>query len=103
MIQVNGEWMLVGERQAEIVVNVGDMLEYLTNGFLRSTMHGVMNPADPESVRYSLPFFGHGHPDAVLHVPDRFRGEGFPEAPPDITCGEHLQRTLRQTITIKAA
>ena len=48
-------------KPGELVVNIGDMLQRLTNDVLRSTSHRVVNPP-PERwghSRYSMPFFLH--------------------------------------------
>jgi len=51
-----------------IVVNVGDMLQRLTNDQLKSTTHRVVNP--PQELwgtpRYSIPFFLHPRPEVRL-------------------------------------
>ncbi|HET7896635.1 MAG TPA: 2-oxoglutarate and iron-dependent oxygenase domain-containing protein, partial [Flavisolibacter sp.] len=56
-----GEWVGVTSLPEQIVVNVGDMLQRLTNNKLRSTTHRVVNP--PRELwgtsRYSIPFFLH--------------------------------------------
>ncbi len=72
----------------ELIVNAGLMLERVTNGYLPATDHEVVNPHNeliPDDDRYSLPFFGHPRSSAMLEVPERFRGEGFPDPPPPIT------------------
>jgi isopenicillin N synthase-like dioxygenase len=55
------EWVGVTSLPEQIVVNVGDMLQRLTNNRLRSTTHRVVNP--PRELwgtsRYSIPFFLH--------------------------------------------
>lgn len=55
------EWMPVTAMPGQIVVNVGDMLQRLTNDRLKSTTHRVVNP--PKELwgtsRYSIPFFLH--------------------------------------------
>ncbi len=55
------EWVPVTAMPGQIVVNVGDMLQRLTNDRLKSTTHRVVNP--PKELwgtsRYSIPFFLH--------------------------------------------
>ena len=55
------DWVGVTSLPEQIVVNVGDMLQRLTNNRLRSTTHRVVNP--PRELwgtsRYSIPFFLH--------------------------------------------
>src|SRR3546814_2928636 len=53
-----------------MVVNVGDMLQRLTNHVLPSTTHRVVNPP-PERrghSRYSMPFFLHPAPDFLIET-----------------------------------
>jgi isopenicillin N synthase-like dioxygenase len=40
----DGSWLAIAPEPGELVVNVGDMLQRLTNNVLRSTTHRVMNP-----------------------------------------------------------
>lgn len=55
------EWVDVKAGPGQIVVNVGDMLQRLTNNVLRSTTHRVVNPPREKwhTHRYSIPFFLH--------------------------------------------
>lgn len=56
----NGEWHTVVAEGNDIIVNVGDMLQLATNGYLKSTTHRVINPVGGRNVaRYSMPFFVH--------------------------------------------
>ena len=87
-----GEWVPVNEQPGSIVVNVGDMLQMLTKGRLRSTTHRVVNPIDPAlraQHRYSMPFFVHPRGEVVLD-----EAAGF-------TAGEFLQERLAE-IGLKA-
>ncbi|NNC59497.1 MAG: isopenicillin N synthase family oxygenase, partial [Erythrobacter sp.] len=54
-----GEWLAIDPPEGALVVNIGDMLERLTNGKLRSTTHRVVNPKGEAAyrARYSMPFF----------------------------------------------
>ncbi|MEO5577581.1 MAG: 2-oxoglutarate and iron-dependent oxygenase domain-containing protein [Sphingomicrobium sp.] len=65
-----GRWLPVSPRPGELVVNIGDMLQRLTNGRLRSTSHRVVNPAPDRAsnARYSMPFFLHFRPDFVIEA-----------------------------------
>ena len=57
----DGSWVGVTSLPEQIVVNVGDMLQRLTNNRLRSTTHRVVNPPKEKwgSSRFSIPFFLH--------------------------------------------
>lgn len=63
-----GEWLPITTLPGTIVVNVGDMLQRLTNGLLPSTTHRVVNPPPPWDARsrHSIPFFLHFEPDVEI-------------------------------------
>jgi len=99
LLDRDGNWLPVRPREGELAVNVGDMLQRLTNHVLRSTTHRVVNPA-PERrgvARYSMPFFLHFRPD---HVIETLPGCVSPERPnlyPDpITAHDYLMQRLRE-------
>lgn len=84
----NGQWLDIAPPAGALVVNIGDMLQRLTNHVLPSTTHRVVNPA-PERrgfARYSTPFFLHFNPDYVIETlgstitpenPDRYAGQSI--------------------------
>ena len=86
----SGEWLAIAPTPGALVVNVGDMLERLTGGALRSTTHRVVNPAGEGArrSRYSMPFFLHFRPDYLI--------EPIAGDEPAITAHEFLQRRLRE-------
>jgi isopenicillin N synthase-like dioxygenase len=57
-IEVNGQWQSVIVPEDAFIVNVGDMLENLTNGLFRSARHRVM-ALEPGKDRFSIVFFVH--------------------------------------------
>ena len=61
VMSTEGNWVAVKTAPDEIVVNVGDMLQRLTNNVLRSTTHRVVNPPREKwhTSRFSIPFFLH--------------------------------------------
>ena len=77
----------------QIVVNVGDMLQRLTNNKLRSTTHRVVNPDGPNVSRYSMPFFMHPASDVSLKVLPSCEAARPPQ--PEITAGDFLAERLR--------
>jgi len=91
-----GQWLPVNALPGEILADTGDMMSRITSGVLPSTTHRVVNPADGDTDRLSMPFFVHPRPDAVLRVLERFRGEGYPPPAPDITGYGFLRRRLRE-------
>ncbi len=92
------EWVGVTSLPEQIVVNVGDMLQRLTNNKLRSTTHRVVNP--PRELwgtsRYSIPFFLHPKSKMSLACLDSCVDANHPKAYPDATAGEYLDERLRE-------
>jgi isopenicillin N synthase-like dioxygenase len=99
LLTAKGEWLPIAPEPGALVVNIGDMLERLTNGRLRSTTHRVVNPTGPAAyrARYSMPFFLHFRPDFTIEtLPgciDRARPNDHPEP---ISSHEFLQQRLRE-------
>jgi len=93
----DGRWIPVSPKPGELVVNIGDMLQRLTNGRLRSTTHRVVNPvgARARHARYSMPFFLHFRPDFLIEPLADCLAEGeTPESP--ITAHDYLMQRLRE-------
>ena len=82
----------------QLVVNVGDMLERLTNKKLKSTIHRVVNP--PRNLmnipRYSIPFFMHPRSEMSLAALPGCVDNENPKQWEDITAGEFLDQRLRE-------
>ena len=93
-----GSWYAVKAQASDIVVNVGDMLQRLTNNKLRSTTHRVVNPPVEQmrSSRYSVPFFLHPKRKTSLTVLDSCVDASHPKMYPDCTAGEYLDERLRE-------
>lgn len=93
----DGKWIPITAIEGHLVVNVGDMLERLTNGVLKSTIHRVVNsPIDQlDKPRYSIPFFMHANPDASLACLDSCITESNPKNWDDTTAGEFLLERLK--------
>ena len=63
----NGEWKDATVEEDVIICNIGDMLQRLTNNYLRSTTHRVSaSSLQSDSSRYSIPFFVHPNPDWMI-------------------------------------
>lgn len=92
-------WLDVNPPQGALVVNVGDMLQRLTNHRLRSTTHRVVNPA-PERAhlpRYSIPFFLHFAPDYLIETLPSCVSADHPNRHPEpITAQDFLYERLRE-------
>ena len=92
------EWVGVTSLPEQIVVNVGDMLQRLTNNKLRSTTHRVVNP--PRELwgtsRFSIPFFLHPKGNMNLTCLEGCIDEAHPKVYEDATAGEYLDERLRE-------
>jgi isopenicillin N synthase-like dioxygenase len=101
----DGEWLAIDPPKGALVVNIGDMLQRLTNNRLPSTTHRVVNPP-PERrhlPRYSMPFFLHFASDFLIEtLPgciDATRQNAYPEA---ITADEYLKERLVEIGLLKS-
>lgn len=94
-----GDWLPIDPPAGALVVNIGDMLQRLTNHVLPSTTHRVINPTGEavKRARYSMPFFLHFAPDYTIETlpgcvsaanPDRYRDP--------ITAHDYLLERLRE-------
>jgi len=95
----DGRWLAINPPRGAVVVNIGDMLQRLTNGLLPSTSHRVVNPA-PERrgySRYSTPFFLHFAPDYLIRTLPSCVSPERPEAWPEpITARDFLLQRLAE-------
>ena len=88
-----------------ILVNIGDLFSYWTNGLLRSTVHRVIFPKESRrggEDRYSIAFFCHPANETRLEaVPSEIvaaKAQGYGENDGRvITAEEHLLERLRAT------
>ena len=95
----DGQWLSVTPKEGELAVNVGDMLQRLTNNRLRSTTHRVANPASArrDHARYSMPFFLHFRPDYLIETLPGCVDAGHPNLyPQPITAHDYLMQRLRE-------
>ena len=93
----DGSWIAVEGRHDHIIVDTGDMIQNITNGFYKSITHRVVNPEDAKGDRYSMPLFVHPRPDVDLSPrPEFFDRTGGTAKYPNITAGEYLEQRLRE-------
>ena len=73
----SGEWIPVSSSYEDIVCNIGDMMQLITDKKLKSTPHRVVKyKTDEIKSRYSIPFFLHPSPDTILKSVFRDDDEG---------------------------
>jgi len=98
LLTKDGRWIPVAPKPGELVVNIGDMLQRLTNGVLRSTTHRVVNPPAERRgfSRFSMPFFLHFRSDFLIEaLPSTVPAGEQPKWPP-MTANDYLQERLRE-------
>ena len=98
VLNKNNDWISVTALPEQIVVNVGDMLQRLTNNKLKSTTHRVINPPKEKwgSSRYSIPFFLHPRSEVSLISLECCIDENNPKQFTDITAGEYLEQRIKE-------
>lgn len=94
----DGKWIPITAVPEQLVVNVGDMLQRLSNNKLKSTLHRVVNPNGEKATapRYSIPFFLHGNPDMDLTCLSSCVDAEHPRAYDNATVEEFLMERLRE-------
>ena len=95
---LNKGWVDVKATGDAIVINVGDMLQRLTNNRLKSTTHRVVNPPRERwhTPRLSIPFFLHPKSSMDLTCLEDCITEDSPLAYEPITAGGYLDERLRE-------
>ena len=94
-----GAWLPIEPEPGALVVNVGDMMQRLTNRVYPSTTHRVVNPeGQAASVsRYSMPFFLALNMDYEIRpLPGCVASEGVDHFPEPITARDYLAERLRE-------
>ena len=101
VLSKKGDWVPFTSDADTIVVNIGDMLQRLTNHVYPSTTHRVTNPPGEQAARqprYSVPFFLHPNPDFLIDVlPNHDHRRTIPSRYPEpITAQGYLEERLRE-------
>ncbi len=99
LLTKDGNWLPASPPEGALVINVGDMLQRLTNHVLPSTTHRVRNPASARAgfSRYSMPFFLHLRSDfPFVTLPQCVSAENPDRYPVSITADDYLQERLRE-------
>ena len=104
ILNKQNKWVPVTALPNQVVVNVGDMLQRLTNNKLKSTTHRVVNPPKEKwsESRFSIPFFLHPRAEMKLNCLEDCIDENHPKAYDDITAGEFLYQRLVEIGLIKS-
>lgn len=103
----DGKWLAIESDPNSLIVDAGDMLARITNDVIPSTTHQVVNPTSGPgggkgTHRYSMPYFIHPNPDAMLTCLPSCKGaegtgyNGQGEKYEPITSQEFLFQRLRE-------
>ncbi|MFA7542663.1 MAG: 2OG-Fe(II) oxygenase family protein, partial [Lysobacterales bacterium] len=99
LLDKDGRWLPVVTQGNAIVVNIGDMLQRLSNHVYPSTTHRVVNPQGEQArkPRYSVPFFLHLNPDFLIRtLPSCITPDNPDRYPEPITANDYLLQRLRE-------
>ena len=99
LLDKSGEWFGFSPPPGAMVINIGDMLQRLTNNELPSTTHRVRNPDQSRTgySRYSMPFFLNPRSDFLIQsLPQCVSAENPARSPVQITANEYLEERLRE-------
>ena len=72
-----GNWVECNCDENEIICNIGDMLEIISNEKLNSTPHRVVSKGNEKKSRYSIPFFLHPRPEVMLDAEKTLSADQF--------------------------
>ena len=94
----DGSWLPVEAEPGTLVVNVGDMMQRLTNRLYPSTTHRVVNPSGEAAgrSRYSMPFFLAPNMDYLIETLPGCIGAAGNHFPEPITAHDYLMQRLRE-------
>ncbi|GAB3989364.1 2-oxoglutarate and iron-dependent oxygenase domain-containing protein [Spirosoma daeguense] len=98
VLRRDGKWIGITALPDQVIVNVGDMLDRLTNHKLKSTIHQVVNPPREKmnQSRYSIPFFMHPRGDMDLSSLESCIDAQHPKLYVNMTAGEFLDERLME-------
>ena len=105
ILRPDGSWMDVSPPEGGLAVNVGDMLQRLTNHVMPSTTHRVVNPTGERSrfSRYSMPYFLHARSDfPISTLPQCISADNPNRYPEPILADEYLKERLIEIGLLKA-
>ena len=97
LLERNGTWRPIHSIKGQIIVDAGDMLQNVTNGYFKSTTHRVVNPDNSRERRFSIPFFVHPRSEVDLS-PDAYcvQKTGGKAEFQNITAGKFLHQRLAE-------
>jgi isopenicillin N synthase-like dioxygenase len=98
-IETAGGWVDAPAVPGAFVVNIGELMEYATDGYLKATVHRVVSPP-PGDARLSIPFFFNPALDSAMpriELPAELaaRARGVSQDPDNIISGTFGDNLLK--------
>jgi isopenicillin N synthase-like dioxygenase len=94
-VMLNRQWLPVIVPSNAVIVNIGSMLEHMTNGFFRAAIHRVVKQQENNYDRYSIAFFAHSREnDPMDPLPSCIKMTGGEQRFPEATRQELLDLRL---------
>lgn len=93
LLDRDDQWLDVDTKPGQLVVDSGDMMSRITNEVIPATIHRVINPSESKEARFSMPFFVHPNPEAILECIPSCVGDGA-KFPP-VSAHEALMERLK--------
>jgi len=97
----DNSWINASPLQGSLVVNIGDCVQFMSNGVFKATKHKVWNNSPKD--RYSIAFFFEPAVEMPIFVVKKFIEENSTQnntaKPLPSTFGEHLKERLLSTYT----
>lgn len=94
LLRRDGTWLPIHAQKGYMVIDSGDMMARVTNEVLPATTHRVVNPDNSREKRFSMPYFVHPRPEAVLSCMPGCSSDENPQKYPPITADEFLTQRL---------
>lgn len=101
-VEYQGQWHDVPPVPGALIVNIGELLEWATDGYLRATVHRVQSPA-AGGERISVPFFFNPRLDATvprLEIAPEYRAaaRGVEQDPTNPITGVYGENLLKSRL-----
>ncbi|GAA5971821.1 hypothetical protein JCM11641_001527 [Rhodosporidiobolus odoratus] len=95
VLNAAGEWVQAPPKEGTFVLNLGDMLQRMTSGLFKSTVHRAINRTGED--RMSMPFFFGLDYDALVEVLPSCTSADRPPMFEPIKAGEYVEKRLAET------
>ena len=89
----NGQWFQAPIIPGTFLINIGNMIQRLTNDYFRSTVHRVVSPK--KKTRLSISLFFEPNYDTVIEPIEKFCTEINPIKYSPLHFGDYLEKTFK--------